>query len=129
MARTVSRNKGLRLLFVVAMGMAVLLSAYGSAQAEGGQSNPTALPEGFVDGPLAPFPETLTINMVTGYGPPEEVDKYPSGITPENMPWNDMLLQELNIKINTSSAIRVAATTASLRVMRRGHADSSSTDA
>lgn len=100
MARTANRGAGLRLLFVMAMVLGVVLGVSAGGQAEGDGANPTSLPAGFEDGPLEPFPETLTIDMVTGYGPPEAVDKYPTGITPENMPWNEMVLQELNIRIN-----------------------------
>ncbi len=100
MTRRRRRHTGAGLVLVLVLGVVAIFSSYATGQAEGWDANPTALPAGFNDGPLEPFPETLMIDMVVGYGPPEQVDKYPTGITPENMPWNDMLLEELNIKIN-----------------------------
>jgi len=48
-------------------------------------------------GPLEPFPETVTIRVGMGFGTPE--GDVPGGTTPENMTWNEILYNDLNIRL------------------------------
>jgi putative aldouronate transport system substrate-binding protein len=50
-------------------------------------------------GPLDPMAEQITLGVYLGYRDPEDPNTKP-GVTPEDNPWNDMMLDLLNIELD-----------------------------